>query len=59
MQFYNLPAAKKTQQIKRIMTESISTFTHDNTARKYIGLYERMLQRPLIDDGTTKSCNAK
>jgi starch synthase/alpha-amylase len=55
MQFYTLPKAKRTQQIKRIMKESIAAFTHDNTAREYIGLYEKMLQRPLIVDGDTKS----
>jgi starch synthase/alpha-amylase len=57
MQFYTLPKAKRTQQIKRIMKESIAAFTHDNTAREYIGLYEKMLQRPLIVDGVTKSCS--
>jgi hypothetical protein len=30
------------------MKESAETFTHANTARKYIALYERMLERPLI-----------
>jgi starch synthase/alpha-amylase len=57
MQFYNLPVAKKTKQIKRIMKESIAAFTHDNTAREYIGLYEKMLQRPLFVEGVTKSCS--
>jgi starch synthase len=48
MAFYNLPQEKKARQIKRIMQESAATFTHENTARQYIGLYEKMLQRPLI-----------
>jgi hypothetical protein len=30
------------------MNESAATFTHANTARQYIELYEKMLQRPLI-----------
>ena len=48
MNFYNLPKTTKNQQIRRIMKESAETFTHANTARQYIALYERMLERPLI-----------
>jgi len=48
MNFYNLPKATKNQQIRRIMKESAETFTHANTARQYIALYEQMLKRPLI-----------
>jgi starch synthase/alpha-amylase len=48
MNFYNLPKNIKNQQIRRIMKESAATFTHANTARQYIALYERMLERPLI-----------
>ena len=57
MNFYNLPRNIKTKHIKRIMTESLSTFTHANTARQYIKLYEKMLQRPLIVRGNVKSCS--
>jgi starch synthase len=48
MDFYNLPKAIKNKQIRRIMKESAATFTYANTARQYIDLYEKMLQRPLI-----------
>ena len=48
MLFYQLPLKVKMRQIQRIMRESTATFTHANTARQYIELYERMLQRPLI-----------
>jgi len=48
MNFYNLPKTIKNQQIRRIMKESAETFTHANTARQYIALYERMLERPLF-----------
>jgi len=48
MNFYNLPNHIKTEQIQRIMTESVATFTHAETARQYIELYEKMLKRPLI-----------
>ena len=49
MIFYNLPQKAKAKQIKRIMLESRETFTHANTARQYIKLYEKMLERPLIN----------
>ena len=48
MNFYNTCPRKKTAQIKRIMTESACNFNHSVTARQYIDLYEKMLQRPLI-----------
>jgi starch synthase/alpha-amylase len=48
MSFYLRPAAVKAKQIKRIMTESAETFTHEQTARQYIELYEKMLHRPLV-----------
>ena len=49
MGFYNLPKKIKKKIINRIMTESTANFNHDNTARQYINLYEKMLQRPLIN----------
>jgi starch synthase/alpha-amylase len=58
MAFYNLPQKTKTKQIKRIMTESQVTFTHANTARQYIKLYEKMLQRPLIAENVADACKA-
>jgi starch synthase/alpha-amylase len=48
MEFYNLPAAQRRSHTARIMTESKAAFNHGVTARAYIELYERMLQRPLI-----------
>jgi starch synthase/alpha-amylase len=48
MDFYNLPRTTRNRHIKRIMQESAASFTHANTARRYIDLYEKMLQRPLI-----------
>jgi len=48
MDFFNLPLEVKSAQIARIMTESLATFNHAVTARQYIDLYEKMLQRPLI-----------
>jgi starch synthase/alpha-amylase len=48
MDFYNLPKTAKARQIRRIMQESAAAFTHANTARQYIKLYEKMLKRPLV-----------
>jgi starch synthase/alpha-amylase len=57
MKFYNLPENAKARQIRRIMKESAAAFTHENTARQYIKLYEKMLQRPLITEIKTDSCS--
>ncbi|MBU4258411.1 MAG: glycogen/starch synthase [Proteobacteria bacterium] len=48
MLFYNLPQEIKARKIEKIMTESVASFNHSVTARKYIDLYEKMLERPLI-----------
>jgi len=47
MKFYDLPEPVKRRQVERIMTESISKFNYSVTAKQYIALYEKMLQRPL------------
>ncbi len=49
MNFYKLPQKTKRRQIERIMRESAASFNHANTARQYIDLYEKMLERPLIN----------
>jgi starch synthase/alpha-amylase len=59
MNFYNLPPKIKEPQIQRIMQESAATFTHANTARQYIRLYEKMLQRPLIIENPGDGCQPK
>lgn len=48
LKFYMLPANTRAKQIKRIMTESAEKFTYEQSARQYIELYEKMLQRPLV-----------
>jgi len=55
MDFYNLPQTAKARQIRRIMQESAATFTHANTARQYIKLYEKMLKRPLVLQNVSNS----
>ncbi len=53
MLFYELPREVRERHIKRIMTESVDVFSHAVTAKHYIDLYEKMLQRPLIKDEET------
>jgi starch synthase len=48
MKFHMMPPDIKERQIRRIMTQSAAIFNHRVTARQYIDLYEKMLQRPLI-----------
>jgi len=48
MDFFRLDDTIKEKQIKRIMTEGVLQFNHTACAEKYIGLYERMLQRPFF-----------
>ncbi len=49
MTFFKLPETVKRRQIERIMQQSAASFNHANTARQYIELYEKMLERPLIN----------
>lgn len=48
MDFYALEPSQKAQHISRIMTQALKTFNHEVNARRYIELYEQMLDRPLI-----------
>ena len=50
LSFYRLPAAKRETQITRIMKESLDRFNHDVTAKAYIDIYQKMLNRPLVDE---------
>ncbi len=48
MRFYSLPADTRAREIGRIMRHSAERFTHQVTAKEYIALYEKMLDRPLV-----------
>ena len=48
LEFYRLPTDIKAAQIARVMRESADAFNYAVTAERYIELYEKMLQRPLI-----------
>jgi len=50
MDFYKKPAKLREKQIRRIMNHAAKTFNHNVTARRYIELYEKMLDRPLTHD---------
>ena len=49
MEFFHLPAEVKERQISRIMEESLARFNHEACAKEYIALYEKMLDRPLVN----------
>ncbi len=51
MEFYRQPVAVRETQLRRIMDETRNTFNHAATAKAYIDLYEKMLNRPLVVDG--------
>ncbi len=48
VRFHHLPAETRTSNIRRIMKKAFESFTHAVNAQRYIDLYERMLERPLI-----------
>ncbi len=49
MEFFGLPAEEKDKQIRRVMKESAQQFSHKEVARRYIEIYEEMLERPLVE----------
>ena len=48
MEFFRQPPEVKEREIARIMRESLQRFNHEECAKEYIKLYEKMLQRPLV-----------
>ena len=49
MDFFHGDDAVKEREISRIMAESLQRFSHQRCAQEYIALYERMLDRPLVN----------
>ena len=49
MAFHALPAEIREREIRRIMVESAREFSHKEVARRYIEIYEAMLERPLVE----------
>ena len=48
MAFYGASRALRSSQVQRIMTESLVAFAPDAAAFRLIGLYERLVNRPLL-----------
>jgi starch synthase len=49
MSFHKLPESVRIREVARVMRESQATFNHSVTAQNYFGIYEKMLQRPLVN----------
>ena len=50
MDFWRMPRDLRDAEITRIMAESLHRFNHEACAQRYIELYEKMLNRPLVLD---------
>lgn len=49
MDFHALPYDVREREIVRVMKESVQQFSHHEVARRYIEIYEDMLERPLVE----------
>lgn len=49
MEFHALPVPVREREIRRIMRQSAHDFSHKEVARRYIEIYEDMLERPLVE----------
>lgn len=49
MAFHSQSRAVRERELGRIMRDGSSTFNHEVTARNYFDIYEKMLNRPLIN----------
>jgi glycogen synthase len=49
MDFHALPNDVREREIRRVMVESAREFSHKEVARRYIEMYEAMLERPLVE----------
>lgn len=48
MAFYSQPEEVREREVARVMKESLQHFNHEECARQYIELYEKMLHRHLV-----------
>jgi len=58
MDFHALPSETREREIRRIMRESAREFSHQEVAARYIEIYERMLERPLVETISGESLEA-
>ena len=49
MDFHSQPAESRHPQIARVMEDGAARFNHSVTASEYVDIYEKMLQRPLLN----------
>ncbi len=57
LEFHRMPADERAVHVSRIMRQSKGSFSHSESARQYIEIYESMLHRPLVsrDHGPAKA----
>ena len=58
MEFHELPREVREREIRRVMVESARQFSHKEVARRYIGIYEEMLDRPLVEKESGEAIKA-
>jgi glycogen synthase len=58
MAFHALPTEVRAREISRIMEESVLEFSHKEVARRYIDIYEQMLERPLVETESGEAIKA-
>ena len=49
MAFARLPLETRASHLRRIMRDGHERFAHSVMAKQYLDIYERMLQRPIVD----------
>ncbi len=55
MEFFAIEPEARDEQIRRVMRESAKRFSHKEVARRYIEIYEQMLERPLVETSAGES----
>lgn len=58
MDFHALPAEVRERELARVMNESAREFSHKEVARRYIEIYEDMLERPLVETESGEAIKA-
>lgn len=59
MQFYRKDETIKEEQITRIMSESEKRFSHEETAKEYVKIYEEIMQHPVFCNETKLTTKQK
>jgi len=58
MEFHALPTEVRERELSRVMIESAQEFSHKEVARRYIEIYEDMLERPLVETESGETIKA-